>query len=175
MGKKKKKRIRLLIASLCSVACISYYCYDVDYNPQYSIIAEHDGPFGKYSNGFIYIGNQEYIDNIKDSVNENDVLIIVGDNYNEDTKNNNDPNAKILSSYEITDPEDRLEILEVLEIYSIVHDTDWRRSVESMRVEWTIHNILYDLHYKRERTEEVDLNNSEESFYSNKVLQRIIK
>ena len=171
----KKKKLRILIASLCSVACLSYCSYDADYNPQYEILASKDGPFGKYSNGLIYIGDQDYIDSIKDQINPTDVLIIVGGNYNEDTNKDNDQNVKILSSCEITDPEDRLEILNVLEIYSKVHETEWQRSVDSMRVEWAIHNILYDLHYKRNRTEDVDLNNSEEEFYSNFILQRIIK
>lgn len=171
----KKTNRKIIIASLCSIACLSYCCYDVDYNPQYEILAEEDGPYGKYSNGLIYIGDQDYINSIKDEVNETDVLIIIGSNYNEDTNQNNDPNVKILSSCEITDPEDRLEILNVLEIYSKVNDTAWHRSIESMRVEWTVHNILYDLHYKRYRTEDTDLNNSEEEFYSNFILQRIIK
>ena len=171
----KKNKRKIIIASLCMAACLSYYCYDVDYNPQYEILAQKDGPFGRYSNGLVYIGTEDYIHSIKNQVNENDILIIVGSNYNEDTNKNDDPNVKILSSYEIDNPEDRLEILNVLEIYSKVHETEWQRSVDSMRVEWTIHNILYDLHYKRERTKEVDLNNSEEEFYSNTILQRIIK
>ena len=172
MDKKKKRRLKTAIALTCSLAALSYVMYEPEYDPCYSIIAQENGPFGYYSNGFVYIGNEEFINSIKDQVNENDVLIVMG-YYVKNGKQ--DPSAKIISSYKIEDKKQMTEILSVLEIYSRINESDWDRSLKSMRVEWICHNILYNLNYKRNRTEDVDLNNDDEKIYSNPVLQHIIK
>ena len=63
----------------------------------------------------------------------------------------------------------------IILIYDSLYPSDWKRSIESMRVEWTVHNLLYDIGYERARTRDVDLDNLEEEKYNNKILRRIIK
>jgi hypothetical protein len=101
-----------------------------------------------------------------------EVLIVMG--YENDN-DHLDPNASILSSYRITDKDERNEILNVLKLYGQINDTRWNRSIDSMRVEWTVHNFFYELNYERDRTQNVDLDNSEEKLYNNYVLKRLIK
>ena len=76
---------------------------------------------------------------------------------------------------DLLDKDERNEILTVLKEYDSMYNTEWDRSIESMRVEWTVHNMLYDLHYESARTKHVDLDNSEEELYSNPILQRLLK
>ena len=165
-------KAKSLVAISLGLSLLSYCCYDHPYNPEYEIIARENGPFGRYSRGDIYIGDEEYISSIKNSVNERDVLIVMG--YENDN-DHLDPNASILSSYRITDKDERNEILNVLKLYGQINDTRWNRSIDSMRVEWTVHNFFYELNYERDRTQNVDLDNSEEKLYNNYVLKRLIK
>lgn len=167
----KKTKIRSLLAASLGLSLLSYACYDYPYNPKYEIVAEQNGPFGRYSNGDIYIGNNEYILSVINKARKNDILIVIGYEHDDEL----DPNASIISSYRITDKEERNEILTVLKKYDSMYNTEWDRTIESMRVEWTVHNMLYDLHYERARTKNVDLDNSEEELYSNPILQRLLK
>lgn len=164
----KKKRIIAISTLSALLAFTLYYVHEYEYTPRYSLYAEDSLPYGKYSKGDVYIGDEEYIESIKDNINEDDILIIMG--YQD-----GEPNATILSSYEITSKGERDEILRILKHYEIENPSEWNRSLESMRLEWTVHNILYNLGYKRDRTKDCDLDNPEEKIYSNKILQRLIK
>ena len=44
-----------------------------------------------------------------------------------------------------------------------------------MKLEWEVHNVLYQVKYERERTKDVDFNNADELQYSQAVLKRMIK
>ena len=164
----KKARIAVISALSGLLALTIYYNYEYDYEPVYGIYSEEDLPFGRYSKGDIYIGTEGFINGVKDKVNEDDILIIMG--YQDE-----DPNVTIVSSHEITDRNERYEILKVLQLYSDKYPGDWNRTFESTRVEWTVHNLLYDLGIERDRTADCDLDNSEESLYNNQLLRRLIK
>ena len=111
----------------------------------------------EYSDGVIYIGDQEYLDTIKD-LDPYDVLVL-------DQRQNKDPNLKIYDSYKIRNPEIREEIVDGLLLYEEEFDTNWERSKVSATREWTVHNYCYDNGYEIERTKDVDLNNGDEITY----------
>ena len=119
-------------------------------------------PQGEYSNGIIYIGSSDYIEEITESVGPYDVLIV----DERDFKKN--PNIKIINSYKITDKEQMLEIIRFLNQYEIDHPTEWERSELSMYREWLIHNFFYYLDVKHSSTRDVDFDNKEEYYYVRK-------
>lgn len=167
MTKSKKRNKLVLLALLTSLTFFA--TREREYEPDYEIVAEEsdDNPVARYSKGNIYIGTQDYIDYIKPYVNEGDILII-------DFSATDDPNFKILDSYLIEDRDLMTEILEVIIAYSDLHPSDWNRSLESMRNEYIIHNILYNFNYEIDRTSSVDLNNADEEKYDSKLLSRIL-
>ena len=175
MSKKGKIRILLVLSALLGSAI--YINSNHDYTNSNYVIYEIENeftPFGAYRKGNIYIGKQEYIEKIKEVAKEDDVLIEQGYKV---TPSGYDANYKIHSSYVITDKDDRNDILNVLNIYNALTDTDFEfdRTIESMRVEWSVHNILYRIGIEQYRTKDVDINNSDEKIYSNKLLRKLIK
>jgi len=168
----KKNTKRTLIIAGLTAALISYYKYDYPYHPNY-VITEDDVAFGEYSNGKVYIGPTKYINSISHLANENDILIMLGYEHKKDGTIS--PVATIISSYRIRNMNERYEILSLLDYYKVLNETEWERSLETMRVEWTLHNILYDLHVERDRTKNVDLDNSSEELYDNKFIKRLVK
>ena len=168
----KKKKIKALIYLSCAISLYSYLSYDHKYSPEFTIYDNEEEAFARYRYGDVYIGDLKYINSIKDSINEKDILVVCG--YQDDN-GQIDPNVRVVSSYRIDDKEVRNDILNIILIYKDLYPSQWNRSLESMRVEWTVHNILYSIGYERDRTIDVDLDNSEEELYSNKLLQRIFK
>lgn len=115
--------------------------------------------FAKYSNGYIYIGDKEYLNNLT-NIKETDVLI-------EDQRSNkNDPDMIIHDSYKIVDENIMYEIINIICDYEELNPSNWNRSKQSMKSEWLAHNLSYYLNYKRNRTADVDLNNNDEEKYS---------
>ena len=163
-----KKKTKIVITSI-TTACLLfvYYNYDYKYMPKYEIIADNPSPVftAKYRNGNVYIVKNL---NDVDVVSENDIIIL-------DERNKKDPNMKVISSHEIYDKEIRNDIIEILNEYEEMYPSKWNRSLESMRLEWFVHNFFYELNYKRNHTNNVDLNNNDEEKYQNDVLHRILK
>ncbi len=166
MDKKKLKR-NLLAASAALVILASYGSIDYEYHPNYEIVDEICGPFGCYSCGNVYIGSRNYLRSLT-NITENDILV-------EDQRFSADPNMKIYSSYRITDKDIRNEILEVLCRYEECYPSPWDRTIESMRLEWTMHNFSYYFNNETNRTRDVDLDNDEQEYYDNPVLRKILK
>ena len=164
MNKKDKKKI--ICATAACLILVGYTNKKV-YHPDYTILDEEDGAFARYSNGLVYIGNEEYIKGLK-NINSNDILI-------RDERDSKDPNMAILNSYNITNKEMRNEILEILCLYEEMNPTFWDRSIESMRLEWFCHNVSYFFNYKTDHSSEVDLNNADEVKYDHEVLRRILR
>lgn len=161
--KKYKKNILYLSTILFF---ITYYLKnDYNYNASYEIV--DDTFFATYSNGLVYIGNEKYLDSIE--CNENDILICDSRDKLED------PDMVIYNSFNITDKNIRNEILEIVCEYEKNYPSNWNRSIESMRVEWFMHNIGYFFNYKRDRTTDVDLNNNDEEKYNKKILRKVLK
>ena len=158
----KKTRIKAILYFYFALGITVFIFKDHDYDNNDYVIYDNDiEPYGAYKKGNIYIGNHNYIESIKDKTNKGDVLIEQG--------------YKTSSSYLITDKDDRNTILNVLNIYNTEVNFEFNRTMESMRVEWTIHNILYNMGIEQNRTKDVDLNNDDEKIYSNPVLKKLIK
>ena len=122
----------------------------------YEIINEE--AFAKYSDGMIYIGDFEYIEDVKQFCNDEDILVL-------DRRYGYDPDMKIYDSYKIMDKSKQIEILEVICEYENMYPSSWNRTIDSMQREWDAHNILYYMNYKRYRTTDVDLDNEDEEVY----------
>ena len=167
--KKHLKSVILLYATLG----IPITAFSLEHKPnQYAIYEETEGPFGAYQNGNVYIGNHKYINSIKDEIKPGDVLIERGYKTSD---GDFDPNYKIYSSYLITDINDQEAILNILSAYNSLNPWGFERTIESMKIEWCVHNILYDVGIERDRTKDVDLNNSDEEKYSLESIKRLIK
>ena len=167
--KRRDLKRSLLAVSAALVVMTSYYSIDHVYHPSYEIVCENQsGPFAKYSKGCIYIGSNTYLNSLT-NINEYDILV-------EDQRFNlKDPNMKIHASHRITSREERNEILEVLCYYEACYPSPWDRSLETMRLEWLIHNISYFWGLEPDRSGDVDLDNNEEKMYDNKLLSKLLK
>ena len=96
-----------------------------------------------------------------------DAVVIVDETTRED------PNMKIIESCQIKNPDQMMEILEIVKIYNELYPSSWNRSIDSMMNEWEVHNALSCIRYKSKHTDHVDLNNEDEKAYNNKVLTKI--
>ena len=142
--------------------------FETEMKSNYEIF-EKDMFFDRYRYGKIYIGKYAFLKSCLDYYEEGDIFIL----DQRDRKGN--PNMKIYASYLIDDKEVRSEILEVLCRYEDCYPSDWDRSIDSMKLEWFMHNLSYSLHHKRNRTTDVDLDNLDEAKYDNKLLCKILK
>ena len=161
---KKNTKKKVLFTSILLMLILTYP-YKHKYKSNYKIL--DDLAFASYSDGLIYIGDEEYINNL-DNINDGDILVI-------DERYKNDPNMVICNSCEIKDKDIRNDILEVLCCYEEMYPSNWDRSIESMRFEWYCHNMAYYFNYKIDDSKEVDLNNADEEKYDNKILRRIFR
>ena len=164
-----KKKTKIVITSI-TAACMlfAYYNYDYKYVPEYQVIECNNKSNifkAKYRNGNVYI-----VKSLKeiDYINESDIIVL-------DQRYKDDPNMKIISSHEINDKNIRNDIIEILLEYEKLYPSKWTRTIESMRLEWFVHNLFYDLNYKRNHTNNVDLDNNDEDKYQNKILNKILK
>ncbi len=99
---------------------------------------------------------------------EGDVLI-------EDFRYGDNPDMCIYDSYKIDDKDKRNDILEVLCLYEDMYPSSWDRSIDSMRLEWYMHNLGHYLNYKKDHNDNVDLDNEDEDDFDNKVLTRLLR
>ena len=159
MEKLNKKKKIILILSSCLVilnapkikADESSYIVSKDYEIGSSI------PFATYNDSNVYIGDQDFIYSIRDD-KTNDVYIL-------DQRDANDPSMSVINSYEIRKTKEMEKIIQVMLEYEELYPSKWNRTKNSMLIEWIMHNICYDINYKRERAEKVDLNNGDELKY----------
>ena len=119
----------------------------------------------RYKEGYVYIGNEEEYLQVQDELGENDVFVL-------DQRRSNDSNMKVYDSYRVAHSSDQESILKILLFYENLYPSKWNRSLESMKLEWEVHNVLYQVKYERERTKDVDFNNADEKRYSQAVLKR---
>lgn len=131
---------------------------------QYEILDNHEA-YASYSGGLIYIGKYKHHHY---SLEEGDVFVL-------DSRWDANPDMKIYNSYKILNSKEREEILSILSEYEKENPSKWDRSLESMELEWTLHNLGYYFNIKRDSSTDVDLDNSDEELYQNKVLQKIFK
>ena len=166
----KRKNFKLKKACLlltASVALAGYLKCQHVYTPTY-VITEDESYFATYSRGRIYIGSHRYIDSIKDQLTVDDIIVY-------DERNSSDPNMQIVSSYRINDKDIRNEILEVLLVYEKLYPSKWDRTLETMRLEWFVHNLSHSFNYKLDHSDDVDLNNADQLNYENvKILNKLL-
>ena len=162
MNKFKKKLITVGVA----VAILSAYTITIpNYETNYELL-DNSPAFAKCNCGTVYIGNKNFLKSIpKDS----NVILV------EDKRRTKEPDMIIYDSCRICSKEDRNEILEILQEYERQDPSDWDRTIDSMRLEWLMHNISYDLNIDHNRTTDVDLDNEDEEKYSSKILQYLFR
>ena len=117
-----------------------------------------DRAFARYSDGLIYIGDFDYLEDVKKYCSDKDILVL-------DRRNGEDPDMIIYNSYKILDKNKQLEILNALCSYEQLYPSSWNRTINTMQREWNAHNILYYMNYERYRTTDVDLDNADEETY----------
>ena len=161
--KKISKRNKLIVTSV--ILCL-YLGYRHKYQKEYEILPDTEIAYARYDDGYIYIGDEEYLETI--TPNEGDVLV-------EDHREQKDPNMVIYNSCNIHDKDDKNAILEVLCEYENQYPSDWDRSIESMRLEWFIHNFGYYFNYKLDHTTDIDLDNDDEKTFDKKILNYLLK
>ena len=137
------------------------------YEPEFKIINSKKEEFcAEYPDGCIYIGDKDYLSTIE--TKDGDVLV-------EDLREGIDPDICIHDSYKIDDKDRRNDILEVICLYEDMYPSDWDRSLESMRLEWFMHNASHYFEYKKDHSTDVDLDNDDEEKYDNKVLRKLFR
>jgi len=160
--KRKLATIGVFIALTAGYLGITEPHYDASYE-----ILEDDPAFAKCSCGTVYIGNKEFLQSIPDG---EDVVLV------EDLRNRrDDPNMKIYHSCRFSNRDDRNTILEILQCYEELDPSEWDRSIESMRLEWFMHNLFYNFRVEEIRTEDVDLDNNDEEKFQQKILQILFR
>ena len=167
MDKNKKQWRRRMLIIGTTLALLAYGGYEHVYVPQYEIMDESCQEFACYSQGRIFIGNKSFLARLK-NLREGDILVL-------DQRDGDDPNMKIISSCDINNKDIRNEILEVLCRYEEMYPSKWDRTIESMRLEWLMHNLSYDFNNQQHRTKDVDLNNGDQDYYDNWFLNLILK
>lgn len=162
--KKSKKRLFLITAF---IILIGYYSKDYKYNKSKYNVIDNGDAYAEYSDGLVYIGDDKFLEKVKCC--EKDILIC--DQRDSDV----DPDMIVYDSCLIDDKEKRNEILEILCEYEKCNPSNWNRSIESMRLEWFMHNLGYYFNVNKERTAHVDLDNDDEKKYDNKLIRKILK
>ena len=160
----EKLKKRLMTIGIIGVLLSAYLVDEPNYNSSYEIL-DCDDAYAECSCGKVYIGNAFFLRNIDD---EHAILV-------EDQRRGKDPNMKIYNSCRINTREDRNDVLEILQKYEEEHPSNWDRTIESMRLEWLMHNISYVFNFEKHRTEDVDLDNEDEIKYKDKILQHLFR
>ena len=114
----------------------------------------------KYSDGIIYIGKKECLDTIK--AESKDLLVL-------DARSDKNPDMKIYDSYRISKEDKQREVVKQLLKHEEKKPSKWDRTENSLINEWYAHNLLYSVGYKKERTKDVDFDNSDEVVYEKKL------
>lgn len=167
MKKKSKKNILVYLSALLVALSLSQSKHkkseiETDTNDKSYEIC------GTYNRGNIYVCKTlSNVDKVYEVCNENDVVVV-------DQCDLKDPNMKIVSSYKITDKEEMKQILNVIKDYCNDKHPNFERSIKSMQNEWIVHNICSNLSIKRDHTDDVDLNNGDETLYNSKIIGKIV-
>ena len=153
----RKRKIIALAFLITSLACS---CNRAENNASNTEITEEDSS-KKFTLGNVYIGDKDYLDSIEGK-EDNDILVL-------DQRDAEDPNIKIIDSFRVNDPDAMDEVLYRIMKYEEENPSGWDRTFDSMKYEWHIHNLAYNLNYEVARSRDVDLNNNDERMYLRKV------
>ena len=165
-----KKRSKVIITTL-SLVCVLFVYYNIDYkyDPKYKIIGNisMSKPYAMYSKGDVYIIKNRNMLN-SSLFKDTDIIVI-------DERNDDNPSMQIISSCNIADKEVRNEVIEIIQEYNKEYPSNWKRTNESLRLEWFVHNFLYLFNYKTDHTTDVDLDNNDEDNYNKPVVNKMLK
>ena len=125
---------------------------NITYNDNYIY---EETPYARYNSKDIYIIG---VKKAPELVNDENIYII-------DDRTDNDPDMSICNSYQFKNTNEINAIINLLLEYERKNPSDWNRSFKSMKNEWIIHNICYNLNIQKGRTSQVDFNNSDEETY----------
>lgn len=158
---KKKKAFILLSTYFIILTTPKIKANEVEdtiiYNEEYEF--EETIHYAKYKDKSIYIGTDESISRLIDNTTQNI--------YIADKRNLDNPTMSIYDSYKINNIKDISNILTIILNYEKEYPSNWNRSFNSMKKEWLIHNLCYKLNYELERTKKVDLDNNDETDFTN--------
>lgn len=161
MSKKLKRRLAFLTAFFITLSAHMMSEPKSEYT-----ISDNAPYYATYSGGDIYIGKHR--SDFPEEYCEGDIYVL-------DERDGKNPDMKICNSHLVYSPKHRKEILEVLCHYEECFPTDWDRSLDSMRLEWTVHNLSYLLGYDLKSSRDVDLDNADEENFDNKLLVKLLK
>lgn len=153
----------VLLALTCAVASYAFTKKHDDYTPSYTVTLEEEA-FGTYRNGSVYIGKKEYLESLEGLDKDNDVLVV-------DLRDSSDPDMKIINSYVVDNKDEMRDVIALLCLYEEMYPSSWDRTEDAMYIEWKVHNLLHSINYETDRTMDVDLNNADETLYSNLIFK----
>jgi hypothetical protein len=156
LNRKLKATIALLIITLSVKSSNQSKEVKTTYNDFFKINGCHT--FATYKGKDIIIGSKYFIESQKKD--DNNIYII-------DERFSTDPDLSICESHQIYSLKAMKDIIDILMEYEKRYPTKWDRTYDSMLKEWLIHNICYYLNHERERTRQVDFDNSDELLYIN--------
>ena len=164
----KKSNWKSKAIFLGAVLLVCSYYQQPHSESKYEIINEKGGAYASYSEGLIFIGDGDFLEQL-DCVHDGDIIV-------EDQRSKDDnPCMKVYQSCDVRSSREMDEVLSVLCEYENEYPSDWERSVPSMKLEWFCHNLSYDFCFCRDRSTDVDFDNHEEVLYDHKVLNKILK
>lgn len=98
----------------------------------------------------------EDLDRTAQTIGENDYFAV-------DRRTAADPEFVVIDSYRADNEAIIRCLCQLLLKHEADHPTDWDRTLESMVSEWTIHNLAYNMDYRTDRSQHVNLNNADEA------------
>lgn len=162
--KKINKGVKTLLILSSYILLFDLTKKDATYIPDYEIV-DDNYIYGKYAYGNIYIVNNDDFNKINPTLTD---IIVIDERCERD-------NMKIISSYVVRDSQIQQDILNVMLEYEKQYPTPWERSLDSMKLEWYMHNIAYALHWQTKRAKDADFETREEKRYNDPVLKYIFK
>jgi RHS repeat-associated protein len=119
-------------------------------------------PKGTYGDGlgYVYVAKPAQVDAVKGYSGPNDVVV------RDWSEVHDDPNMQIIDSYRIAKRDHQREILQVLLDYCGENPEypPWYRTMDTMLLEWDVHNALYSV-FDKDAFRSADLNNNDEVLY----------
>lgn len=135
-------------------------------------------PIGSYNKGrgYVYVVTEDQLDIMEEK--EKNVVVIVDKRSPISPDPAHDPNMQILDSYRITNTNQQKEIAQLMLNYNTANPVSpaWNRTLDSLVLEWEIHNNVYRTGFFQINTKDCDFNNGDEGkgywdFFQERVLK----
>lgn len=164
---KKRNKIILLLSTYFIIlfAPKSNSKHSIEYNQNYTY--QSCEPYGYYKGKRIYISDGYTINEL---LNSDDTSI-----YIIDERTIFNPDISIYNSYKIHNNDEKFAIINAILQYEKEYPSPWERKASSMKNEWDIHNICYELGIDRNSTDSIDFDNDDASIYDSKILSLFLR